>query len=48
MHRLRLAEAVKLLRKTRKLTDLQSKIIEVHRLEDVRERQSPGAHVEIV
>ncbi len=30
-----LAEAVKLLRKTRKLTDLQSKIIEVHRLENV-------------
>ena len=30
-----LAEAVKLLRKTRKLTDLQSRIIEVHRLENV-------------
>ena len=30
-----LAEAVKLLRKTRKLTDLQSKIIEVHRLENL-------------
>jgi len=30
-----LAEAVKLLRKTRKLTDLQAKIIEVHRLENV-------------
>ena len=30
-----LSEAVKLLRKTRKLTDLQAKIIEVHRLENV-------------
>ncbi|MGN6368369.1 MAG: DUF47 domain-containing protein [Phycisphaerae bacterium] len=30
-----LAEAVKLLRTTRKLTDLQAKIIEVHRLENV-------------
>jgi uncharacterized protein Yka (UPF0111/DUF47 family) len=30
-----LAQAVKLLRKTRKLTDLQGKIIEVHRLENV-------------
>jgi|SRR5271170_1116127 len=32
---LALADAVKLLRKTRKLTDLQAKIIEVHRLENV-------------
>ena len=32
---LALAEAVTLLRKTRKLTDLQGKIIEVHRLENV-------------
>ena len=32
---LALSEAVKLLRKTRKLTDLQAKIIEVHRLENV-------------
>ncbi|MCL2648791.1 MAG: DUF47 family protein [Phycisphaerales bacterium] len=30
-----LADAVKLLRKTRKLTDLQGKIIEVHRLENL-------------
>lgn len=30
-----LSEAVKLLRKTRKLTDLQAKIIEVHRLENI-------------